>query len=205
MNVRKGLEAGKLYWHFCALAPNGVPITREGYFLIVGKRYRIRDEPELCVRGFHGSAKVLNALDYAPGPWVSLRPLKNVVHGLDKVVGKSYKQGPGFDATETLKAFGRWCALEVADIWEAPNVVKQYLKTNDASLREAALSAGRTPPHSNPHDNRIFAWYTWVFAQGSRWAAARATAMYASRVADWETQNTKLTEMLLEAGPWKSN
>ena len=40
-----------------------------------------------------------------------------------------------FDATDLLKEFARWCALQVADLWDAPPNVLSYLETGDESLK----------------------------------------------------------------------
>jgi hypothetical protein len=38
------------------------------------------------------------------------------------------------DATDLLKEFTRWCALQVADLWDASPNALTYLKTGDRSL-----------------------------------------------------------------------
>jgi len=38
------------------------------------------------------------------------------------------------DAADLLHEFARWCALQVIDLWDAPKVVRDYLKTGDKSL-----------------------------------------------------------------------
>lgn len=42
---------------------------------------------------------------------------------------------------ETLRSFARWCALRVSDLWDAPQIVINYLKTGDNNLRAAARAA----------------------------------------------------------------
>jgi hypothetical protein len=42
-----------------------------------------------------------------------------------------------------LREFARWCALQVIHLWDAPDVVRQYLETGDESLRAAARAATR--------------------------------------------------------------
>jgi len=42
-----------------------------------------------------------------------------------------------------LNEVARWYALQVADLWDAPDVVRQYLETGDESLRDAVLSTPR--------------------------------------------------------------
>ena len=46
-----------------------------------------------------------------------------------------------YDATEVLRSFARKCALDVVHLWEAPPVVKRYLRTGDPKLRDAAWVA----------------------------------------------------------------
>ena len=48
------------------------------------------------------------------------------------------------DCSDILPRFARWCALDVADIWDAPEVVREYLKTGDESIREDALAAAES-------------------------------------------------------------
>jgi hypothetical protein len=90
-----------------------------------------------------------------------------VPHGepVDKHVGRRRKILATIDATDLLREFARWCALHVIDLWDAPDVVRKYLETGDASLREAARDAA------------------WAAARDS--GAARA-ALAATREAAWE-------------------
>ena len=45
------------------------------------------------------------------------------------------------DVTDELLAFTRWCALDVATLWDCPSVVRRYLQTGDQGLHQAALHA----------------------------------------------------------------
>lgn len=47
----------------------------------------------------------------------------------------------GEDGNKLLRNFAKWCALQVINLWEAPNIVRQYLKGTDGSLRDAARDA----------------------------------------------------------------
>ena len=132
-----------LYWHFAAIDNQGRPIMRDGTPIEIGKRYEIDGPIKMCERGYHGSLRAKDALHYAPGPWVSRRPLEGVIDGDDKSVGRAFVQQSGIDATDILREFARWCALQVIDLWAAPDVVRQYLKTGDESLRAAAWDAAR--------------------------------------------------------------
>jgi len=64
------------------------------------------------------------------------------------------------DVTLVLRLFARHCALDVIDLWNAPDVVIEYLKTGDDNLRikardaanaaynSAVMSAARSTPLS---------------------------------------------------------
>ena len=196
------------YWHFAAINKNGKPVMRDGTLIEVGKRYEIDGEPVLCEYGYHGSILAIDALKYAPGAWISQRPLEGVIEGDDKVVGNAFVQQQGADATEVLHEFARLCALDVVRLWDAPQIVVDYLKTGDDSLRDEACGAAMSA-----------AW-------GAEMGAARSAACYAvccaersvacgaSRYVAWdleldassddakakarENQNKRLEKMLLE-------
>jgi len=136
----------------------------------VGQILKVDGKPILCQRGLHASIHPLDALDFAPGPIICRVEVGGViVRGTDKLVGTERKVLWMADATETLRAFSCWCALEVAHLWNAPPVVVEYLKTGDESKRAAA----------------------WAAARG---AARGAEAWDASR----EKQNKKLSVMLMK-------
>ena len=70
-----------------------------------------------------------------------------------------------FEATATLRAFARACALDVLHLWEAPAAVKEYLETGNEALRDAAGAAA------------------WDAARAAAGAAARAAARDAAGAA----------------------
>jgi hypothetical protein len=43
----------------------------------------------------------------------------------------------------TCREFARWCALQVIDLWDAPDVVREYLETGNEEIRCAARAAAR--------------------------------------------------------------
>ena len=128
-----------MYWHFATMK-DGVPVMRDGTPIEIGKRY-ILPKAKMCKRGFHGSPTPLDALQYAPGAWVSRREIVVTDKDKDKVVGTSCVHMVGADATEVLSKFARMCALDVVHLWDAPDVVVRYLNTGDESLRDAARDA----------------------------------------------------------------
>ena len=170
----------KLYWHACAMK-DGRPVFQDGTPVKIGKRYEIDGEPVMCKRGYHGCERAIDMLIYAPGPWISRRPLEGAITEGYKSVGRAFVQQPGFDATEVLRTFARMCALDVIHLWDAPEIVVRYLKTGDESIRDAAWDAARDA------------------ARAAGMAAGMAAVKSAAWAAGKDRQNRRLTRMLLEA------
>jgi len=147
---------------------NGNPIPPIGEWLI--------HEGDIvpCVSGLHASEHPFDALAYAPSEMLHLVELDGdlISHGdpIDKWVGRRRKIIKTINATELLRKFARWCALQVIDLWDAPDVVKRYLETGDESLRAAAGAAARD--------------------------AAGAAASDAARAAAWDAQRKRFQEMV---------
>ena len=53
---------------------------------------------------------------------------------------RKYLSG-GIDISDTLRKFARMCALDVIDLWDAPKIVIEYLKTGNEDIREKAYYA----------------------------------------------------------------
>ncbi len=68
--------------------------------------------------------------------------------------------------------FARWCALQVIHLWDAPEVVKEFLETGDESKREAARSAVRAAA-------------TWAATWNATGDAAWAATWNATGAATW--------------------
>jgi len=169
----------KTYWHFAAIQ-DGKPVMRDGTMIEPGKRYEV-PKAVICESGFHGSARAIDALQYAPGPWVSKRDIDEVIRGDDKVCGPACVHTEGFDATEILRKFARLCALDVIDLWDSPEIVVRYLKTGDESIRIAARYAAMTAAIAAA---RAAEMYTEMYAatdvtRYAARAAATAAEMYA--------------------------
>jgi hypothetical protein len=100
-----------------------------------------------CQSGLHASIDPLDALQYAPGPMLHLVDLDGEIleHGTppDKLVGRRRRIVASIDATDLLREFARWCALQVVRLWQCPDVVRRYLETGDESIRDAARDAAR--------------------------------------------------------------
>jgi hypothetical protein len=86
-----------------------------------------------------------------------------------------------------LDAWARWCALQVIDTWEAPEVVRRFLETGDETLRKAARSAAAGVATS-------YATYAATYAaDGSTFSAASWAAISA---AARRAQLEKLVELI---------
>ena len=113
--------------------------------IVIGRTHRVRGALELCKHGLHASDRAIDALSFAPGPIVYRVKLSgSILRGDDKACAsaRTYIAG-GADATDVLCAFARWCALEVAHLWDMPPIVRQYLETGDKSISAAAWAATR--------------------------------------------------------------
>jgi len=154
---------------------------KDGRRIVLGRTHKVKGTIIPCLNGLHGSVKPLDALNHAPGQIVWKVRLSGVVvsHNDDKYCAseRTYIAG-GIDVSETLRAFARKCALDVIDLWTAPEIVIRYLKTGDKSIRAAAWDAARAA------------------ARAAAGAAAGATARDAAWAAAWEKQNRRLTRML---------
>ena len=97
---------------------------------------------KLCASGLHASICPFDALQYAPGNTLCLVELGGeIAHGEDKVVASRRRIIARIDAEPLLREFARWCALQVIERWDAPDVVRRYLETGDESFRAAAWAA----------------------------------------------------------------
>ena len=172
--MQKTVEA----WWFSndKILPHG-----DGRRIRKGITHKIKGEVVPCKNGLHGSKKILDALTYAPGSIIWKVQLSGVVvaHNNDKLAAseRTYLTN-GVDTIETLREFSRKCALDVIHLWNAPDIIVQYLKTGNENLRDAARCAARD----------------------AAWAAARDVARCAARDAAWDAvrkkQNRRLTRMV---------
>ncbi len=160
----------------------------------IGKWLEHEGEIIPCERGLHASERPLDALRYAPGCWLHRVELEDDIqtHGcpVDKHVGRRRKILATIDATKLLQEFARWCALQVIDLWDAPDVMRRYLETGDESLRDAARDAVNAANAASGAASGA--------ARGAAWDAAR-NAAYAARDAARVRQQEKLLEMVEQA------
>ena len=114
---------------------------------------------KICESGLHASIRPADALKYAPGPILCLVECGGkIAHQPDKLVCTERTIIARMDVTEMLLYYARMRALSVVHLWDAPDVVLDYLMTGDESIRDAAWAAA------------------WAAARAAAWAAARAAA-----------------------------
>ena len=177
----------KIYWHF--VAESGKLGYKDGRVVKPRKKYTVDCEPVLCTSGLHASARLIDALQYAPGPILcKVRLGGEVVHGDDKSVATERTVVAMADVTDILRAFARKTA---ADVWYKEFKRGQYpavdlwLDRGEEKDRSAARSAAESA--------------AWSAAESAAWSAAESAAESAARSA----ANKRLLAMVRKA-EWES-
>lgn len=159
---------------------------------------------ELCAYGLHASERAYDALKYAPGP-VICRVMLTGAHlrGEDKLCAEYRTVLWMADATDVLRSWARWCALQVIHLWDAPDVVRQYLETGDEGLRAAAgAAAGAAAWVAAGVAARDAAWdAARNAARDAAWDAARDAGGDAGGDAEIERYNAELETRLWTLAP----
>ena len=160
-------------WHF----------LQDDYRIQFGTKEKVKAGSLLVEHGkwgLHASRNLLDALTYAPGNILCRVELRGtIIESSDKLVASRRYVEWTLDATDLLREFARWCALQVIHLWDAPDIVKQYLETGDESIRAAARAAASAAAMDAAN---AAAWYAAMdAARDADWDAARA----ATRVAAW--------------------
>jgi hypothetical protein len=205
-------------WHFST----GTLGYGDGRKIVIGETHTVDTTTHsltLCKWGLHASEWIIDALKYAPGPMVyRVRLHGEILRGDDKACATHRTYIAGIDATGILRDFARKCALGVIHLWDAPDIVRQYLETGDESLRAAARDAASAAASDAAWGAawaaaRDAAWdaawtAAWDAARAEARAAARAEAWDAARDAAWTAawtaasdaawgaQNTRLTKLV---------
>lgn len=148
-------------WHFTGdKLRDGRPLPAVGEWLI-------HEGPvAICIRGLHASRHPYDALQYAPGALMHLVECVDISdEHHDKLVCRRRRIIALMDATEMLRYYARMRALSVVHLWDAPDVVLDFLMTG--RQRGAAIYAARNA--------------AWAAA----WAAACTAAIDAAENAAW--------------------
>ena len=201
-------------WWFCKerLLPH-----KDSRKVKIGSTHVHKGELIICNSGFHASIQILDALKYIQGNILyRVECSGEIIQQSDKLVCSRRKYLASFDATDMLWHFARLCALDVVHLWNAPEIVKRYLRTGDKSIRAAARNATFEAPCLSAQDA---AWnaagYTPYNAARNAARAARSTvsdsigtqsAAYDSGVAEsvawdaiWDKQRKRLHRMAMRA------
>jgi hypothetical protein len=194
-----------LAWHFVGDAlRDGRPVPADGEWL------EHNGPLVMCESGLHASERIIDALKYAPGATICRVELDGeMLNYNDKLVARRRMIMWRIDGDEVLRAFARRVALDVAHLWDMPDVVRQYLETGDESLRAAAwaaawAAAGAAAGPAAGDAAGDAAWAAaWAAAGAAAWDAARAAAgtaawaaAWAARAAAQDKYNAWLTEMV---------
>lgn len=102
-----------LGWHFCAMQ-EGKSILRDGSVLEIGRTYEHTGKLRMCESGYHDSERVIDALNYALGPYLCRTISSADKRDTDKRVSRYRVALAGMDATEILHTFAvriAYCAL----------------------------------------------------------------------------------------------
>lgn len=199
-------------WHFVGeKLRDGRPVPPDGEWLE-------HDGPlQLCASGLHASARLIDALQCAPGSTICRVEMGgSTVLGDDKLVASRRCILWRVDGKDLLRRFARRCALDVIHLWDPPDAVLQYLHTGREGLRLAAWYAARDAADDATtaaiQDAARAARYAadslvpgeaWDAAEAARWAAAVASDPARPRNAlspvcesAWTAQNLRLTRMV---------
>ena len=210
-------------WHF--LPQDGRLRYGSNELVEVGKVLRVRSPLQMCRRGLHASLRLIDALQYAPGPIVCRVECGGEIEkDTNKLVAETRKVLWMYDASAVLHEFACRCAedalaliekpdprsvaaIAVKRLWLAGKATDEVLAAAGAAARDAAWDA---------------AWGTAGDAAGdAAWdaagAAARAAAGGAARDAAWDAagaaaraaagdaaraaQNRRLTAMITRSRP----
>ena len=188
-----------LAWHF--LANDKRLRYGDGRLVKAGKTYDTTGPLVMCHNGVHGCRKILDALNYAPGPIVCRVELSGEMFteppdNRDKVCARSRRVLWMVDATMLLHEFACRCAEDALALTDTPDprsveairVKRLWMagKATDAELDAAWDAAWDTARDA---------------ARDAAWDAAWAAAWDAARAAAWDAQNARLEKMLLELVP----
>ena len=169
-------------WHFVGdTLRDGSPIPADGKLL------HHTGSVAICRSGLHASERIIDALTYAPGNIICRVECGGIVDTQsDKLVCRERTILWRIDGEELVREFARTCALDVIHLWDAPQIVIDFLQTGDPKLQAAA----------------------WDAADAA--AAARDTAAEAAADAPWavgdaawdaaeDAQNTRLEQRVQAA------
>jgi len=161
----------------------------------LGITHSVEGKLKVCEKGLHGSERLIDALSYAPGPVIWEVELSGEIVTDDGTKhcasSRTYLRG-GVDISEVLRKFARRVALDVAQYWDMPGVVREYLETGDKSKQSAsaaaAYAAANAAHAASANANANAAAYASANAANAA-AYAAANAAYAAAAANANAAN----------------
>lgn len=129
--MTKTIEA----WHFAGdKLRDGRPLPKDGEWL------KHEGDVVICESGLHASKRIIDALQYAPGSTICRVTCRGIVtEQNDKLVCTERRIDWRInDTDELLRTFARKAALSVIHLWDAPDIVREYLETGNEDIRDAA-------------------------------------------------------------------
>ena len=189
-------------WNFVGKElSDGRPIPPDGKWLAHNGNLVMNE------RGYHASRYLIDALQYASGSTICHVEVSGVITGTLSEIGSKLVAEKGrilwrVDGEAVLRAFARWCALQVIGKWHAPDVVIEWLTTGNEKIRSTAQAAVLTKP-----------WYITDDATKSAykatedflpWWTAWEAADFADRWLSWYAQEKQIVKMAQEARAGKT-
>ena len=172
-------------WHFS----NGKLANDRNDEIVAGLSLACeQDEIELCLKGFHGSKRLIDALDYAPGNILSWCEVGGcIIEDDDKLVASIRRHVIVVDVERTLHEFAIWCAAQALLLVDEPDprslkaleVKRLWL---DGKATDEELAAARAAARDTARD--------------AAWDAAWDAAGDAAGAAEKDIQEDMLIELL---------
>ncbi len=140
--------------------------------VVIGETLKVEGNIVPCKHGLHASADPFDALQYAPGSLLYKVKLSGTVvaHKGDKHVASERTALAVVDATDMLYLFARKTALSVIHLWDAPQIVRDYLQTGAENIRDSARVAAWAAANAAANYAANYG------AQEAIWAAATSAA-----------------------------
>ena len=169
-----------------------------------GRTHKVDCTPQLFAAGLHASRDPHDALRYWRSGYLWRVQLGGtVVHGDDISFATERTYIAHIDATYLLWLYARLCALDVINLWDAPDVVREYLRTGDESNRDAARVAAWDAVRAAARAVSVTAEWDAVrdAARAAAWAAARVAPQFSPRAAVWDAA-TNAVRAAASAAAW---
>ena len=115
----------------------------DGRDIAIDITHTVEGTPKCCRHGLHGSKNILDALQCAPGNIIWRVELSGKMDRQpDKIsaTSRTYLAG-GVDILPIILAWSRRVALDVAHLWDMPDIVRKFLETGDKEIANATVYA----------------------------------------------------------------